>query len=857
MKKRRSFSISLLCLGALLFSNCGAFAEGISVVPPAGSATSSAPLPTMTPSATPAVTSTTPPPGPREAVNPKGTEVAKPETGVEAVKAIAGGDSQAVQEEASPLEQSVSATETGSENARPQPYQVSKLRQFGYNFFRPAAVGFAPLSDVPVNDDYPLGPGDRIVLTLWGSVEGTHELEINRSGEIFLPRVGVVKVTGVTFGKLHGVIKASLAKAFKDFDLNVTMGKLRVIKVFVVGEVRAPGDYNLNPLSTLINALSAAGGPLKSGTLRNVQVKRGGEVVETVDLYDFFLKGDKSKDIRLQPGDTIFVPVIGRVAAVAGNVKRPAIYELKDEKNLGDLIGLAEGLLPTGYLQRVQISRVEAHEKNLVADFNVDPKSAGKSLQQILESIKIQDRDIVKVFPIDITLRGHVRLVGYALRPGDYALQPGMRLSQLLLQDNLLPEYYNQAAKITRLYPPDYHQETLFVNLASALAGDPKHDLELKEFDTVKIFSRWEMEEMPKVRVNGEVQRPGEYRLSNNMTVRDLLMEAGNLKITAYLKNAEINRTKRSGEEVSSFPITISLEEAIKGNPKDNLALLPLDELTIRKIPNWAEETERYVSLQGEFRFPGVYPVYKGEKISAVIERAGGFTGKAYLKGAKFTRRSVQEDQQKRMNEVIARTELDLLRKQGELASLASSKEELEATRASLEGLQKGLEKLKGVKAEGRMVIRISPMTEFRNSMYDLELMGGDTLQVPRTPNSVNVIGQVYNPTTLVHIEGKKASYYLHKSGGPDKNAEEDEMYIVKADGSVASRQQTSFGLRWDDEADTWKLGSFLSIDLDPGDTLIVPQRLERIAWMREIKDITTILAQIALTAGVMLAAGL
>ncbi|MBC8017486.1 MAG: SLBB domain-containing protein [Verrucomicrobia bacterium] len=806
---------------------------------------------------TPAATSATTAPGSSEAVNSKGAESAKPETSVEAPKAVAGGDSQAVLEEVSPLEQAVSATETGSENARPQPYQASKLRQFGYNFFRPAAVGFAPLSDVPVNDDYPLGPGDRIVLTLWGSVEGTHELEINRSGEIFLPRVGVVKVTGVTFGKLHEIIKASLAKAYKDFDLNVTMGKLRVIKVFVVGEVRAPGDYNLNPLSTLINALSAAGGPLKSGTLRNVQVKRGGEVVETVDLYDFFLKGDKSKDIRLQPGDTIFVPVIGRVAAVAGNVKRPAIYELKDEKNLGELIELAGGLLSTGYLQRVQISRVEAHEKNLVADFNVDPKSAGKSLQQVLEAIKIQDRDVVKVFSIDMTLRGHVRLAGYALRPGDYALQPGMRLSHLLLQDNLLPEYYNQAAKITRLYPPDYHPETLFVNLASALAGDPAHDLELKEFDTVKIFSRWEMEEMPKVRVSGEVQRPGEYRLSNNMTVRDLLMEAGNLKITAYLKNAEINRTERSGEEASSYPITISLEEALKGNPKDNLALLPLDELTIRKIPNWAEETERYVSLQGEFRFPGVYPVYKGEKISAVIERAGGFTVNAYLRGAKFTRRSVQEDQQKRMNEVIARTEINLLKKQGELAATASSKEELEATRASLEGLQKGLEKLKSVKAEGRMVIRISPMAEFKNSMYDLELMGGDTLQIPRTLNSVNIIGQVYNPTTLVHIEKKSASYYLHKSGGPTRDAEEDEMYIVKADGSVASRQQTSFGLRWDDEDDSWKFGSFLSTDLDPGDTLVVPQRLERIAWMREIKDITTILAQIALTAGVMLAAGL
>lgn len=637
----------------------------------------------------------------------------------------------------------------------------------------------------------------------------------------------------------------------------MTMGKLRVIKVFVVGEVKAPGDYDLTSLSTLINALGAAGGPLKSGSLRNVQIKRGGRLVETVDLYDFFLKGDKSRDIRLQPGDTVFVPVIGRVAGVAGNVRRPAIYELRDEKSLRDLIGLAEGLLPTGYLQRVQISRIEAHEKKVVSDFNLDPKETGKSLDQLTGSIQIQDMDLVKVFPIDIMLRDHVRLEGYVLRPGDYALKPGMRLSQLLPKDNLLPEFYQDAVEITRLYPPDYHPEVMFVNLGRALGGDPKHDLELREFDRVKVFSRWEMEEMPKVRVSGEVQKPGEYRLFENMTVRDLLMEAGNLKITAFTKNAEINRIRRTGESVTSYPIVINLEEVLKGNPKDNLVLNPFDELTVRKIPNWSEEKERYFNLQGEVQFPGVYPIYKGERLSSVIERAGGFTDKAYLRGAKFTRKSLQEEQQKRMDEMIARTELDILRKQGELSSLAASKEELEATKASLEGLMKGLEKLKAAKAEGRMVINLVQLEKFKNSTFDVELEGGDSLMVPRTPQSVNVMGQVYNQTSIIYVPGKNASYYLDKAGGSTRDAEGGEMYIIKADGTVFSRQQTSFGFRWDDNADTWNFGTFLSTKLEPGDTVIVPQKLERIAWMREIKDITTILSQIALTAGVIIAAGM
>ena len=875
--------VGLLALGALLFSNCTLFAQEFSGTAPAGSAAPSAP-PVKASSASQAGSGVATLPGQATAL--QASERARAEARAAAGKARARDkfqqdkeedrDQGAEQEkearqeaaqrremaerqaeEISPLEQAVSDTVKGSQEPRPQPYQADALRQFGYNFFRPDASGFAALSDVPVGNEYPVGPGDHIVLTLWGSVDALHELEVNRSGEISLPRVGVVKVAGVPFGRLSGLIRSHLGKAFKDFDLNVTMGKLRVIKIFVVGEVRAPGDYNLNPLSTLINALSAAGGPLKTGTLRNVQVKRGGEVVETVDLYDFFLKGDKSKDVRLQPGDTVFVPVIGQVATVAGNVKRPAIYELSKEKSLAELVGLAGGFLSTGYLQRVQISRVEPHQKNLVADFNLESQVAGESRQQALEAIRIQDMDIVKVFPIDVTLRGHVKLEGYALRPGDYALLPGMRLSQLLVQDNLLPEYYDGAVKITRLYPPDYHPETIYLNLARALAGDPAHDLALQEFDRVKLFSRWELEEMPKVRVSGEVQRPGEYRLSDNMTVRDLLMEAGNLKITAYLKNAEINRTKRNAEEASSFPIIINLEEAIKGNPAHDLALQPLDELTVRKIPNWAEETERYVTLQGEFRFPGVYPIYKGERISAVIERAGGFSSSAYLRGAKFTRKSVQEEQQKRMKEVIERTEQDLLKKQGELASLAASKEELEATKASLEGLQKGLEQLKQARAEGRMVIRFSPMDKFKNSENDLELMGGDTLVLPRTPSSVNVMGQVYNPTTVLYTEGRKGSYYLQKAGGPTRDAEEDDMYIVQADGSVASRQQGRFGFIWNDEAESWQFGSFLSKTLQPGDTLVVPQKLERTAWMREIKDITTILSQIALTAGVLIAAGL
>lgn len=731
----------------------------------------------------------------------------------------------------------------GTESDKSQHFKTGELRQFGYNFFRQGSDFFAPLTDIPVGPDYVVGPGDTIMVSAWGSLEGTYALEVNRNGEIQLPRIGPLKVWGVSYERLPQLIRTSLAKVFKDFEVSITMGKLKVIKVYVVGEVANPGDYNLSSLSTVINALSAAGGPLKSGSLRNIVIRRGGKVVESLDLYDFFLSGDKSRDVRLQSGDTLFVPVIGPVAGIAGNVRRPAVYELRHEKNLKDLLALAGDLQPTGYLQRVQISRVEAHDRKTVNDFNLNI-TEGADADSIAQGIAIRDLDLVKIFPIDNTQRDQVRLEGYVLRPGDYALKPGLKISNLLLPDNILPEYYRDAAELTRLVPPDLHPEKIIFDPAKALIGDPVHDILLQEFDTVRIFSRWEMEEMPKVRVGGEVQKPGEYRLFNNMTVRDLMIMAGNPKLTAYLKSAEISRIRKTGNSVVSYPIAIDLEKVLAGDPQANIPLEPFDELTIRRIPNWTEETERYVNLKGEFVFPGLYPVYKGESLSSVIERAGGFAPKAYLVGAKFTRVSVQQDQQKRMEEILARTEQDIAKKQSELASIATSKEELEATKASLDALSRNVNHLKSAKAEGRLVIRLKPLEQFRGSNHDLELMGGDVLEVPPRPSSVNIFGQVYNTTSIIHEQGEPLDYYLEKSGGATKDADMDEAYVIRADGSVSSRQNAPSFLFFD---------RFMSTELNPGDSIVVPQRLERTAWLRDIKDITTIISQIALTAGTIM----
>ncbi|MBK5274127.1 MAG: SLBB domain-containing protein, partial [Desulfuromonadales bacterium] len=288
--------------------------------------------------------------------------------------------------------------------------------------------------------------------------------------------------------------------------------------------------------------------------------------------------------------------------------------------------------------------------------------------------------------------------------------------------------------------------------------------------------------------------------------------------------------------------------------PQHNLPLQSDDVLIVRSVTDWFDASDKFIKLKGEVRFPGIYSVARGEKLSSVIIRAGGYTERAYLRGAKFLRRSVREIQQKRMDEIVVRTEKEILQKQAALASLASSREELDATKTALEGLMKSLENMKTMKAEGRVVIRLATIEELQKSSFDVIVEGGDELEIPIRPSVVNVMGQVYNPISFVHQpESSNVETYLEKAGGPTSDAETSEMYVIKADGTVFSRQQSSFGFHWNDGGHGWSFGSFTASTLEPGDTLVVPQKIERMAWMREIKDITTILANIALTAGTIL----
>jgi protein involved in polysaccharide export with SLBB domain len=712
-----------------------------------------------------------------------------------------------------------------------------ELKQFGYDFFKNSLQLTSAIDAMPVGSQYMLGPGDGVSLTTWGSVNLRQELTVDRNGDLMIAKVGPVRVWGLPFDKAKTAVSEAMNRYFRNYEMSLTLGKLRTIQVYVVGEVEAPGNYPVSSLATVINALATAGGPSHNGSLRSVRVTRGAQTVATVDLYDMLLSGDRNKDVQLQNGDTIFVPVIGPVVAVAGEVRRPAIYELNGSTTISDVLKMAGGVAATGSLGRIQVERLENNTGRIALDFV--PK--GGSLTAELATVELKDRDMVKIFPVQAAIRQVVVVKGNIQQAGEYQFRPGMRLTDLIPSSQvLLPESYMDSVEITRIAPPDYQRELITVSLRRALAGNQTDNLLLQEQDTVRVFSRWEMEEKPRVAVNGAVVNPGPYDYFPGMSVRDLVTAAGSAKRNAFLDQAELSRTVISGDKAEAKRFQLDLGKALAGDTAHNLLLQSDDVLIVRGVTDWQDSTDKFVTLSGEVRFPGLYSVARGEKLSSVIARAGGYTEKSYLRGARFTRRSVREMQQKRMDEISIKSERDILQKQSALAAVAASKEELDATKSALEALQRGAAQLKNLRAEGRVVIHLSESEDLKESSNDVTLEGGDVLEIPMHPSVVSVLGQVYNPNSFVFQAGHDIGWYLDKTGGAVADAEKSEMYVVRADGTVFSRQQSFFG-------------SFLSTSFDAGDTLVVPQKLERIAWLREIKDWSQILANVALTAGTVM----
>ncbi|MFQ5600057.1 MAG: SLBB domain-containing protein [Candidatus Krumholzibacteriia bacterium] len=661
---------------------------------------------------------------------------------------------------------------------------------FGYNIFTMSPKTFEPLAFGPVSPDYLIGPGDEIIITVWGAQELNAKVTVNREGYILLPDLGQVLVNSFTLGGLKNHVEKRLARIYSGIRsdgqgrtfVDVSLGKLRSIQVFVLGDVVQPGGYTMSATSTVMNALYYAGGPTLQGSMRNVRVLRSNRLLRKIDLYDYVANGDRSQDARLENGDVVFVPPVGTRVTLEGEVRHPAIYELSEGEKLEDLLKLAGGLESTAYLPRVQIERVIPFEQRSpmlqedrkIIDLSMSEEHPGRG-------VTLYDGDIVRIFRVGDILRNTVELTGTAVyKPGTYEHRRGMTVADLIeTAGGLLGDAYLGWGHLVRTRA-DKTRELRSFNLDAALARDPVANLQLHELDEVQVFSVWDIRDKEYVSIEGLVRKPGRYELPEGMTITDLIVRAGGLKESAYRVHAEVARIN---PEAISDGKTAELIQVAMGDELGEASLAAEFELRkndivfIREIPNWS--LQENVWITGEVKFPGKYSLTsKMERLSSLIERAGGLDPTAYLRGANF------------------------MRKKDDTGRMAIDFEE------ALKRRRRGYSK------------------------YDLVMAAGDSIHIPREPKIVKVTGQVGFPSSVLWEKGRSLDYYIEQAGGTLESADKGKIRVVMANGRVQ------------------RPGWFSSPEPDAGATIIVPTKPEQRdrQTLKNVAQIVSILSGAATT---------
>ena len=650
------------------------------------------------------------------------------------------------------------APETRTANASEAP-TLDGLPFFGYEVFSGVPTTFAPVTDIPIPVDYLLGPGDVVSVQLFGKEPATFSLVVNRDGAINFPLLGPITVAGMMFDDVRALLQERVGEQMIGTTASVTLGELRSIRIFVLGEANRPGAYTVSSLSTIINALLASGGVKYSGSLRNLQLKRDGNVVTTLDLYDVLLRGDTTADVRLKPGDVIFIPPVGTQVGLSGEVLRPAVYELTEEKALGDALELAGGLLNTAYPQAARLSRVSTYRERMQQD--IDLRLPGS------QSLAIRNGDILNVPSILDRVDNVVTLEGHVLRPGRVQYQAGMRLTDLIASvEELQPMPDLHYVLIRREEGQERRVVALSADLQRALLNRNGPDnVPLLPRDQVRVFGisggRPELDALveelrlqatldqaaPVVRIAGRVRAPGDYPLEPDMQVSDLLRAGGALSEAAYASDAEITRYEvLNGDYRQVGLVNVNLAAIRQGDKLADIPLRPYDFLNVREVTDWREQET--VTLSGEIRFPGTYPIRRGETLLSVLERAGGLTEHAYTNGAVFTRQRLIAQEQEQLDQLAERLEADLASLQLQRANL----DEDQSNTASAAGMAM-LQQLRNTRPVGRLAMDFDRMiTADPGSEEDLVLENGDVLLVPGVMQSVSVLGEVQTPTSLLSL---------------------------------------------------------------------------------------------------------
>lgn len=670
--------------------------------------------------------------------------------------------------------------------------QESEPLIFGQSLFSNPHVG--EINNALIPEDYLLGPGDNIIISLWGRVQQEWNLTVDRQGKVFIPKVGDITAWGMTLDEFENRLDARLSKVYTGYERRVTLGKIRTIKVFAYGEVRAPGGYAVTALSTLFNALYMAGGPSENGSFRQIKLIRDRETF-TVDLYDFLISGNKGCDMPLLSGDVIFVPLTGAQATIRGEVRRPGIYELIGEEKISDLIELAGGPTAEAYLGRLMLDRIGDDDSRKVID--LDFRDSRK------EDLLVADGDDLSVFSIYNLRENVVWINGMIKHPGTFERSDGMHISDLIDKGQLLSnDVYLERADLYRR-SSDGRTEIIAVDLESLMNGESEGDLLLTDLDSLYIYNINEVEPERYIYIDGMVQRPGKYPLFSNLTVADLIFLAGNLKNSAYLLQAELARIDSFG---NTDLIQISLDRLDKG---DNPLLQENDRLFIRRIPGY--HLHRMVTIDGEVRFPGRYSLtHNNETLWELVNRAGGFSQKAFPPGTIFKRGAIVDDLQRMDIENIL---------EGSQPLLADSTGTLKPIR-NLNLEQYSMD---------RIIIDMQELITTRGAQSDFKLQTGDFIYVPEIPTGISVIGEVCANGTIKYQPDKKVKYYLELAGGYTKRADKGEVRLVKANGRVFAS------------------GNVPGKTVDLGDVVIVPAEIKREKdWLKYISTSLSILTGVA-----------
>lgn len=714
------------------------------------------------------------------------------------------------------------------------------LKPFGYDLFNQAPSTFSPVTDVPVPSDYVVGAGDQLTVQLYGSQNRTTRLVVGRDGRINFPELGPISVGGQSFNTVQTSLENQVSRQMIGVRASVSMGAMRSIRVFVLGEANFPGSYTVSGLSGAIAALFASGGVKPIGSLRNIQLKRQGTVIRTLDLYDLLLKGDTSGEAKLLPGDVIYVPTVGATVAIDGEVRRPAIYELKGKQTVAELLQLAGGLTPQSDVTRAELARINEQSQRVVMDVNLaDSNSRAQALR---------DGDSLTVFRVRPTLDSGITVSGHLYSPRSVAWHQGLRLSNVITSvDDLKPNADLHYVLIRRELPPDRRVAILSADLGKALQEPtgaanvvlmPRDQITVFDFEQDRsriiqpILTELRLQSLAVrptevVRVDGRIKVRGEYPLESNMRVSDLLRAGGNLQDAAYVSSAELTRYSvgQDGKRKTET-INVDLAAIADGVSSADITLQPGDFLNIKELPSWSDLEQ--VVVRGEVRFPGAYPIQRGETLRSLISRAGGLTEYAFPAGSVFTREALKVKEQQQLDLLTRRMQSDLatLALQGAQANQAGASQSLSIG-------QSLLDQLKSSKAVGRLVIDLDQVIASQpGADQDIVLRDGDELTVPRQRQEVTVIGEVQTNTSHLYQKGMSRADYIAQSGGVTRKADEKQIYVVRANGSVVANNN-----RW------FTNGG----DIKPGDTVVVPLDTERMPSLPFWQSVTQIIYNAAI----------